>query len=118
MYFVNGDVLKHNPTQPVDMSVNVNGPGLNVKQAVNVALRVAYSGPTAAGIFKLQGSNDPTDSPVNWDDITGTTSTVAGAGSSFWNVSNIGFSWIRWIYVRTSGTGTITEASITAKGFN
>lgn len=81
------------------------------------------SSATLAGTLKLQASNNGFTDNVNnnenpnatWVDITGSSIAVSGAGSQFWNVSDVFYKAFRIVWTRTSGQGTY-QAFITAKG--
>jgi hypothetical protein len=42
-----------------------------------------------------------------WTDYTNSEYSMTTAGSVVWNLSNIGYQYIRVVYTRTSGTGTL-----------
>jgi hypothetical protein len=75
------------------------------------------------GAFKLQASSDskgpnarePWASPVNAIDIAGSTASISGADEIIWNVTEVAYSWVRVVYTRTSGTGSLT-ARVGVKG--
>jgi hypothetical protein len=67
-------------------------------------IQVAWTG-TTAGTLKLQVSNDSTQ----WDDLDGITVTPAGSDSQdLWVIYAASFQFMRVVFTRTSGTGTLT----------
>lgn len=69
-----------------------------------VCVQIAWTG-TTDGTVKLQVSNDNSQ----WDDLTGiNTSTGGSAGTDAWNISTIGFAFMKLVYTRSSGTGTLS----------
>lgn len=90
------------------------------------AIQIVFTG-TPSGDFKLQCSNDPghidgqtkavqARNITNWTDITGSSITVSAAGDITWNAENVGYLWVRVVYTRTAGTGSLTSARINVKG--
>lgn len=93
----------------------------NVDFMLGCAIQCIFIG-NATGNLTLQGSCDPiTDQQLqagttvtNWTDIT--TSALAAPGTVMFNVSDIGYKWLRIHYAKTGGTGSIT-INVHAKGF-
>lgn len=101
-----------------DVMVNAQSMGASfngtAKQLVvtGFSIQSVYSG-TPSGTLKLQGSNDGT----NYDDVPSASSALTGsAGSSLWNLSNIYFKYIRVVWTRTGGTGSVTSSYFDNKG--
>jgi hypothetical protein len=76
------------------------------------SIQAVFTG-APVGELKLQTSNDGT----NWTDLADSISTsvtaISAAGSIMYNVHNHGFTWVRGLYTKTSGTGTM---GITIRG--
>lgn len=74
-----------------------------------------YTGSTPVGEMKLQGSNqvfNSATSVASWTDLStsiyaGSVALSGNSGSYMYNISNAGFRWLRAIYTRTSGSGTL-----------
>jgi|WetSurMetagenome_2_1015567.scaffolds.fasta_scaffold289440_3 hypothetical protein len=71
------------------------------------------------GTISLQMSNDPAfydnvqNIPTNWIDISHSSFALTSAGSTVWNISDVGYNWIRIKYVDgSSGASTATLTSI------
>jgi len=106
----------------IDIATSFTSQGINLISIYAYSIQAVHSG-TAAGTFKLQGSNDPGDNgsgqgvsqPTNWTDISDSPQAVSGAGSVLWDVTECSYRWVRMIYTATSGTGTL-NAIINTKG--
>lgn len=108
----------------VSMSASINSNGIYLAQTFVYSLQAIWTGASAAGTVKIQISNDnvipvgyssmggvasnPSANVVNWTDYPATSQTVAGAGSFFWNFSDSGYAWVRLVFTRSSGTGSLT----------
>lgn len=98
----------------------------------NYSIQIAYTGDDASnlnGTFKLQGSNDfgrsevsraDSESLDNWTDIDNSSVSVSSLAynptTELWNESNAGYRWVRLVFTNTSGTGSLTSATINTKG--
>lgn len=96
---------------------------IQIEQYFGYAITAVCTGASADGTIKLQGSVDPaqnplgsTPTPVTFVDIGGSTGTISGATNVLYNVSNVYYNWVRLVFTRSSGTGSIT-ATINAKGY-
>ena len=104
------------------MNATINSSAVPLLQTWFYAIQVVFTG-TPTGTFKLQGSCDPipqarveVQTPTNWSDIINSSIAVSAAGNLMWNVSEIGYNYVRVVYTDTSG-GTST-AIITVCNFN
>lgn len=98
------------------MGASFNSDAVLLQFEDNAALQVVWTG-TPTGTLDIQLSQDPTN--IGWTTITSsfspTPSQPAGAGgSNFYELNQTGAAYIRMIYTRVSGTGTI-KAKISAK---
>lgn len=98
-----------------------SGP-IRIREAVGFCVQLVWTGVTADGSFKIQVSNDSGDSEsvTNWEDLTlpvTSVVSVSGAGTHTWNVANIMAAWFRIVFTYSSGTGEITYATFTVKGY-
>lgn len=72
-----------------------------------LSIQIVFTG-SPTGTFKLQGSTDRGyGTPSNWTDLSNMSSAVTAAGDIMWTVE--GVKWVRMVYTKTSGTGTITS---------
>lgn len=97
---------------------------VDIKNLNNVSVEaVWYQGSTPIGALNLQGSNqvvNSTTSVASWTDLStsvynGSVAVSGNTGSYLYNVTNVGFRWLRAVYTRTSGSGTI-DLNFTGKG--
>ena len=84
-------------------------------------IQAVFTG-SPVGTFKLQiSANYQEDSMGNvlnagtWTDYTGSSQGISAAGDFAWNLSTTPYPWIRLVYTRTSGSGTL-NATINGKG--
>lgn len=99
-----------------DLSASFNSDPFLVNRIKQGSIQLAISAAAALnGTVRLQMSNDPGTLPgvgpvtgvTNWVDINGTTKAVAANGPDAWGMTDIGYRWVRIVYTRTAGTGTI-----------
>lgn len=99
----------------------VNGSQLDANQMINVSFHLTLSNNLAAGVFKLQASNDvyqvgmqpgTTNFTVtNWADIpTQTVTITAGTTQALLTVTNAPYRWMRAVY--TGGTLVVGTAIV------
>lgn len=107
------------------LNVNVNGPYVPLKNIFMYSMAAIFTG-TPTGTVKLQASNDPetNDSvplpaPTNWVDIADSSFPITAAGETMWNVSEVGYNYVRVVYTDSSGgASTATMTTIfNGKGF-
>lgn len=101
----------------VSMGADITSSPVNIKFLDNISIELDFTG-TPTGTFQIQGSVSYNQSvPMNvqdnagfWVPITLPTSPVASgaAGQILIDMNQLSFPWIRVVYVRTSGTGTLT----------
>lgn len=84
----------------------------NVQYTDNIGIVLAWTGSTPIGTITVQGSNDNT----NWAtlDFGSAISITGDSGTDLLNINQFPCSYIRIVYTKSSGTGTIT-ASMTTK---
>lgn len=88
---------------------------ISLRHLSSYSVQVVTTG-SPSGTFKLQASNDDPDhtgvkyptSSMNWTDIDGSSFTVTASGSLVWNAQASGYLWVRVVWTKTSGTGTIS----------
>lgn len=95
-----------------DMSGDVTSDAQEIKEVKGYAIQAIWSaGSTPVGSTKLQASLDGT----NYTDIDGSSISVSGnSGSNFYNIELANYPYVRLVYTRTSGSGTL-NVSISAK---
>jgi hypothetical protein len=95
---------------PVSIAIGSNN-------SFNATVQATFTDAAAAGTLKLQSSNDPIN-PTHWNDITGASIAVAaGATVTTPGVANhLCYPFIRAVFTRTAGAGTITAYLQTTGG--
>jgi hypothetical protein len=105
-----------------DMSQSsLTSTGVDMNQQVLASISAVFSG-SPVGSLKLQISNDivpvhpgtnipvgtdPAGNVVNWSDYTGSSENVTTNGNFTWNLGEAGYRWVRVVYTKVSGTGTL-----------
>jgi hypothetical protein len=81
---------------------------------VNILIQCVAAG-APVGSLKIQASCDPQNAtPVNWSDV-GSAVAVSAAGTFSVPFVDNAACWLRLVYTKTSGTGTLS-ARLNAKG--
>lgn len=94
-----------------DLSGNLTSEAIDVRLQYGFSIFAAWTG-TPTGVLKLQASPDG----VVWADVAGVTAAPAGgAGSYFSNQQWQFYPYVRFVYTRTSGTGSM-DLWFTGKG--
>lgn len=87
------------------MGTSITSSSQNMQRVISYAVQVYWTGTTPIGTFDLQASNDDT----NYTSLLSAPIAVTGnTGSIMIDVAKRGYGYIKVIYTRTSGTGTIT----------
>lgn len=119
-------LLVDNVAQSGDLGANLNMKPIWLGHICNYAIQLTFTG-TPNGTFKLQASNDPGRpnasseaeqyaAVTHWTDITDSDQPISAAGDHMWQVENAGYTWVRVVWTRNAGTGTITVARCNVKG--
>lgn len=103
------------------MGASITSEPLDIRYQDNISLQFHYTG-TPTGTFDIQVSNDynkqdpsgTQNSAGNWVSLGVSMTNPAGAaGDDFYDLNQMSAMWLRVVYTRTSGTGTLT---VTAAG--
>lgn len=98
-----------------NMSGNLTSDSTPLDHIYGFAIQCVFTG-SPVGTLKLQSSCDlPNTTPVNWTDVSGSEQSISAAGSHVWNFSGLFADWVRVVYTRTSGSGTL-NVRINMKG--
>lgn len=97
-------------------NASFNGAAIPARDIYAGSFMAIFSDAAAAGTMKVQYSNDPAAGklipnavPVNWVDVPSASVVVAaGATSSIPMPQMFAFQWLRLVWTRTAGAGTIT----------
>ena len=113
-------------TTATSLGASADLPAIWLGHICNLSVQLVWTG-SPVGSFKLQASNDAgspnagndpllAQNVTNWTDIDGSAVSVSVAGNIMWNYQNCGYNFIRVVWTRTSGTGSLTVARINTKG--
>lgn len=121
--------MRYDPVQIVtngDMSqTTIASIGIDLQNIFGYAIQAEWTGGSASGTLILQLSTDivnvasganPAANVVNWSTYSGSSTTVSGPGNFVWNAADAGYRWVRLLYTKSSGTGTL-NATFLGKGF-
>ena len=82
-----------------------NGTWADTGRLVNASIHVIFGGSDVAGTLTLQASNDSAmAAPVT---VAGSSQAITASGAHIWNITGIGYRFIRPVWAYGSGTGTI-----------
>lgn len=97
-----------------DMSGNLTSPEIQLNQVYGWSAQFVFTG-SPVGTLKVQVSDDPsyvaegtTPVPTHWTDLANSSQSISAAGDITYNANIAFYNWIRFQYVFTSGTGTIS----------
>lgn len=99
------------------LAASANSDAFPVKNMTAGAVQIVVSGASSLnGTIKLQAScDDGTTSISNWVDVSGASGTLNADGASMWNLTSIGYRWIRLVWTRVGGSGTVA-VTVQVKG--
>ena len=103
------EIKKATPT--VAIATTITSGAIDIGDATTFSVYALFSGSDAAGTFKLQVGNDGT----NFVDLSGSSSTISSAGDTCLNVTDAGYRYMRYSWVRSGGSGNIT-VTVCVKG--
>ena len=89
------------------MVTNFNSPSWSTKEVKTGAIQAVWSGGSSpVGLMQIAGSNDN----INFTLIEGTILSTDGdtTGSNGWNMYEMGYPYLQFQYIATSGSGLIT----------
>jgi hypothetical protein len=92
------------------LAADFNGSAVDFGKVFGFNAQAVWTG-DAVGSIKFQTSNDTVKRPsqvTNWDDLPGIMTISGGPASRSSEYITSNAKWVRAIYERTSGTGTIT----------
>lgn len=97
------------------MSEDLVSSSVDVRELSGINIQLEYTG-APVGTFTLQASNDRINPvPQTWNTIPFSATPITSAGEYMLNVDSSYYGWIRVLYTRTSGTGTL-NIKIVGKG--
>lgn len=98
----------------VTVAGNVTGTAYQVDRSPSACIAAVFAGGgSPVGVWKIQASlanvTLAADIPsTSWGDVSGSSTTIAADGCYLNDIALTNYVWIRNVYTRTSGTGTIT----------
>lgn len=104
------------------MATNCISTGVDLNQLALGSMQAVFTG-SPVGSLKLQISSDnvapcdyhvsadPACNVVNWVDYTGSTQAVSSSGNFMWNLTFVGYRWLRVVYTATSGSGSLSATA-------
>lgn len=105
----NANKLKENQA-----NASFNGSAIDGEQVYAASFVGVFSDGATAGTLKIQASNDnpPANNmapfvPTNWVDVPNTSTAVAGGASVLITIANSPYRWLRIVWTRTAGAGTV-----------
>lgn len=103
----------------VSMGATITSEPTNVEFLDNIGLQIAWTSANAVGTITIQGSNTYVKSPAagTWFDLTfspSLTQPASNNGDYGISINQFPWAWLRVVYTRSSGTGTLT-ATLSAK---
>lgn len=108
---VNGTYTGGAPISGTSMAASITSDPIKMEWEDNIGLHVIWAG-TPTGTNTVQVSLDP--DVLSWVTIGPTAYTVTpdqpsgSAGSNFYDLPLCAAAWVRFVYTRSSGTGTLT----------
>lgn len=110
---------------PTDMGASFSSAPILIQSIVNYSIQLAFTD-TPVGTLKLQISDAPgqvsqqpdvnSEEVVVWTDYAGSSQSISATGDHTWEVQNSGSRWVRFVWTRISGDGTLTYARFQLKG--
>lgn len=87
------------------MGTTVTTPSYDVTQANTLAIQAIWSGGgVPVGTTSISVSTDNINFTIDQDSVLAVN---GNSGSNFYNIQDIGYRYIRLVYTRTSGTGSL-----------
>lgn len=104
-----------------DLASSITGPALSLEHMGGYSFFVKLTG-SPVGSLSLQASNDPAEpngaAPSNWVTLASPAAVaISAAGTTFLNVPDVFYRWVRLVYTATSGTGAVSVCNVMMKGF-
>lgn len=109
-------------SSPISMAASFNTAAIWLEQDALCSIQAIWTG-SPVGNLSLQTSLNPATAQngasipeADWTDYTDSSTAAGGAaGNVTWRVTDVGDRWMRVVYTRTSGTGTV-NIRFNAKG--
>lgn len=123
MKIANDEIL----AAPASLGTDFSSNAIFLGHVDRYAIQLIFTG-SPNGSFKLQASNDIGEAQknteagrgstiVNWTDISGSTQNVNSAGDHMWSAEIAPYRWVRVVWERTAGTGSLESIRLNTKGY-
>lgn len=90
------------------MAGNISSSAVNINETMLGGIQAIWTGTAPVGTLTVQVSNaQPPTSDTDYTDF-GSLAVSGNSGSDAFNLELLGFAYVRLVYTRTSGTGTMT----------
>jgi len=106
-----------------DMSADVSSVAVDLGGVIFGSIQSVFTG-APLGSLQLQISNDivpvgadPNAVITHWDDY-GSTPAVTAAGTYTFNISNMGYKWVRVKFIASGGSVGVLDSTVAAKNDN
>jgi hypothetical protein len=108
----------------VSSGASATSSAIDASQIYGISAQAVFTDITSTGTVKFQGSNDPCAygnvaadfTPTNWSDVLNGSVAVTAGGVVSIQVDPVRYRWLRVVFTRTAGAGTIT-VNVNAQGF-
>lgn len=104
-----------------DMAGSLTSAAVSLYQIYGWSAQFVFTG-SPVGTLKVQVSDDrylneynAVQTPTNWTDLVDSSTAIAAAGDITYNVDTAYYNWIRFVYTRSSGSGTL-DGRVNLKG--
>lgn len=123
----NEDILEIDEVRStLDMGASFTSKPIYLGHISDYSIQLIFTG-SPVGSFSLQVSNDAgrisANSEANqyagvsnWTDLMGSSQSITASGDHTWVAKGAGYLWVRVVYTRVSGSGTLTSARANLKG--
>lgn len=89
-----------------------NSESIEIHFITGYSVQAVWTGAATTGTIKLQQSINGSD----WEDVSGSSQAIAGAGSFMWNVANVHYRYFRIVAEETAGNDLTMNTWVYAKG--
>lgn len=93
----------------LSLGATANGPWIPIDRQYNgFSIEAIVSAASSLnGTLKLQVTNIPQPGTADGADVTNSSVTLTGDGTTIWNVDRQHFKWVRYVWTRSAGTGAL-----------
>ncbi len=94
----------------LSLGASFNTEPSNILFTDNVSIIATWTGTSPVGVLTVQVSNDSSAAPTKWETLTldGTASVSGNSDNGTINLNQLSYAWLRLVYTRGSGVGSMT----------